>query len=218
MRRLWQRLSKREKGLLGLSFLILLLVLGRYFLISPLLERKDWVKTQLESQTQLMDNHIRYLSQKTALEAVLERTRGELRKLESLLISGDTPSVSASDLQNLVSAIAAKEGVQIIAIRVLNPETIGNYIKIPIQVEATGQIDQVANLIKGIQSAEKLLIVGELNLRPLFTTAVMAQQEGRNIPVQNLRASLIVSGFVRSKPAVSLNSESSFIKTRPEGG
>ncbi|MEK7279983.1 MAG: type II secretion system protein GspM, partial [Nitrospirota bacterium] len=157
MKRLWQRFSKREKGFLTLTLIVLLLVLGRYFLVSPLLERRVWVKSQIEIQSQILGRDLRYITQKEEIQAVLEKARGGLKELESLLLSGDTPSVSASELQDLVGAITAKEGAKVTTMRVLNPEAIGSYTKIPIQMEATGDIGQIVNLIKGIQSATKLL-------------------------------------------------------------
>ncbi len=219
MNRLWQRFSKREKGFLTLTLVIFLLVVGRYFLVSPLLERRVWVQSQIEIQSQILERDLRYITQKEEIQAVLEKARGRLKELESLLLSGDTPSVSASGLQDLVGAVAAKEGAKVITMRVLNPEAIGSYIKIPIQMEATGDIGQIVNLIKGIQSAEKLLIVNELNLRPLYAPfAESGQQAGRNLPVQNLRANLIISGFSHGQSGMSLNGGSVSNKARPDGG
>jgi Tfp pilus assembly protein PilO len=219
MKRLWQRFSKREKGFLTLTLIVLLLVLGRYFLVSPLLERRVWVKSQIEIQSQILGRDLRYITQKEEIQAVLEKARGGLKELESLLLSGDTPSVSASELQDLVGAITAKEGAKVTTMRVLNPEAIGSYTKIPIQMEATGDIGQIVNLIKGIQSATKLLIVNELNLRPLYTPfAASRQQSGQNIPAQNLRANMVISGFSRSQTGMPLNGGPASNKTRSDGG
>ncbi|MEK6577298.1 MAG: type II secretion system protein GspM [Nitrospirota bacterium] len=219
MKRLWQRFSKREKGFLALTLVIFLLVLGRYFLVSPLLERRVWVESQIEIQSQILERDLRYISQKEEIQAVLEKARGGLKELESLLLSGDTPSVSASELQDLVGVITVKEGAKVITMRVLNPDAIGSYTKIPIQVEATGDIGQIVNLMKGIQSAEKLLIVNELNLLPLYAPlAASRQQAGQNIPAQNLRANLIISGFSWSKTAMPSNRGPQSTKTRSDGG
>ena len=215
MKRIWQRLSKREKGAVALALFILLLVLGRYFLVAPLLERREWMKSQLEIQPQLLEKNLRYLSQKKELEEALEKAKGELKSLEPSLLSGDTASVSASNLQESVQTLAAKEGTQIVTTRVLNPETMGSFIKIPIQVEVSGQIDQVVNLIKGIESAEKLLVVNELNVRSLFTPAAPVRpQVAPQVSVQNLRASLTVSGFARSQPAPPAKSETAPAQTK----
>ncbi len=217
MKRLWERLSKREKGLVVLTLLILLSVIARYFLVSPFLERREWVKSQLEIRPQLLEKNLRYIGLKAEIEAGLERSRSELKAMEPSLLSGDTPSVSASDLQQTVQALATKEGTQVLSTRVLNPEAIGMFTKIPIQMEVSGKIEQVANLIKGIESAEKLLVVGELNIRSLFTPALAPRpQAAPQLPEQNLRVSLTVSGLVRNQSATPSKSAPAPAKSKSE--
>ena len=202
MKGLWERLSKREKVLVVASFGILLIVLGHYFLIVPYLQHKEWVKSQLELQPQLLTKNLRFIDRKAEIEAGLEKARAELKGLESELLSGDTSSVSASSIQEAVQVLADKEGIQIITTRVLNPEVMGSFTKIPIQLELSGQIDQLANFIKGIEATKSLLIVNELDARSLFPAAVIARQVAvGQTPVQTLRASLIVSGFARIQTA-----------------
>ena len=221
MKRIWQRLSKREKGLAALTLFIFLLVLGRFLLASPFLARREWVKSQLEIQPQLLEKNLRYVGQKAEMAANLEKARGEIKALEPSLLSADTPSVSASDLQQTIQAIATKEGIQVISTRVLNPEAMGAFTKIPVQIEVSGQIDQVANLIKGIESAEKLLMISELNIRSLFTpVAVRPPQQPAvpQVPAQNLRASITIAGFARAQPASPSKSEPSPTKGKPDEG
>ncbi|MBI4528557.1 MAG: type 4a pilus biogenesis protein PilO [Deltaproteobacteria bacterium] len=217
MKRIWQRLSKRERRLVTASFLFVLLVLGRYFVVSPFLERQEWLESQLEIQPQLLEKNLRYSARKGEIAANLEKVREELKAFEPSLLSGDTASVSASDLQQTVQDLAAKEGTQVITTRVLNPEPMGSFTRIPIQVEVSGQIDQVVNLVKGIESAPKLLVVNELNIRSLFNPAAMARQPGAgSVPAQNLRTSLTVSGFSRSQPLAPARSEAPATKARAD--
>ncbi len=202
MKRFWERLSKREKGLVVASFAILLILLGRYFLIVPYLQHKEWVKNQLEIQPQLLEKNLRFINRKAEIEAGLEKAQAELKGLQSKLLSGDTSSVSASSLQEVMQVLADKEGIQVISTRVLNPEVIGSFTKIPIQLELSGQIDQLANFIKGIESTKSLLLVNELDARSLYSAAVTARQIAvGQTPLQTLRANLVVSGFVQNQTA-----------------
>ncbi|MBI2986156.1 MAG: type 4a pilus biogenesis protein PilO [Deltaproteobacteria bacterium] len=219
MKGIWQRLSKREKGLVALTLFIFLLVLGQYFLVSPLLEWREWVKSQLEIQPQLLEKNLRYIGQKAGIAADLEKARAELKGMEPSLLSGDTPSVNASDLQQTVQGLAAKEGTQVISTRVLNPEAMGTFTRIPIQVEVGGQIDQVANLIKEIESTDKLLVISELNIRSLFgpMRPPRPQQPALpQMPAQNLRASLTIAGFARTQPAAPSKSAPAVTKSQSE--
>jgi Tfp pilus assembly protein PilO len=196
----WQRLSKRERGLVLLTGLILLVFVAKYAMISPFLERRKWVQSQLESQPQLLQKNLRFLGQKELLATSLETVRAQIKAQEPKLLTGDTASVSASDLQETVQALALREGTQVITTRVLNPEPAGSFAKIGIQMEIGGQIQQIANLIRGIDTSPKLLVVDELNVRSLFRPAGLPQPQG--VPAvmpQNLRVSLTVIGFARGQ-------------------
>jgi Tfp pilus assembly protein PilO len=200
MNDLWRRLSKRERALVIVTALIVLVFITKYAVITPFLERREWVKNQLDSQPQLLQKNLRYLAQKEALLSALETARAQIKMQEPKLLTGDTPSVSASDLQETVQAMATREGTQVITTRVLNPEAAGSFSKIGIQLEIGGQIQQIANLIRGIETAPKLLVIDEINVRSLFRPIGFPQPQGvPQVPAQNLRISLTVAGFARTQ-------------------
>lgn len=216
MKRFWQRLSKRERMLVAATLVVFFVVLSRFLLVSPILERRSWVKSQLDIQPQLLEKNLRYVAQKEQMTAALEAARSELKAVESRLLTGDTPSVSASDLQETIQALASKEGTQVITTRVLNPEAAGSFTKIPIQMEISGQIDQIANLVKGIEASPKLLVVDEVNVRSLFRPAGIPRGPmAPQIPVQDLRVSLVVSGIARAPtPAPLATTETSSVPAK----
>jgi type II secretory pathway component PulM len=218
MSKFWQRLSKRERSLALLTVLILLVFVGKFAVVTPFLERRDWVKQQLESQPQLLAKNRRYLGQKEAMLAALEAARADVKAQEPKLLTGDTPSVSASDLQETVQALATREGTQVITTRVLNPEAAGSFSKIAIQMEIGGQIQQVANLIKGLETSPKLLVIDEVNVRSLFRPVGFPQPPGTpQLPAQNLRISLTVAGYARAQAAAA-KGENPAAPANPESG
>lgn len=180
-----------------LALSIFFLVLGRNLVVEPYLARMKWVKSQLEIKTRLLEKQYRYMNRRSQFEGDLGQLSTKLEVLESSLLGGDTPPVSASALQEAVGEIAAKEGIQIVSTRVLSPKHEGSFLNISIQVDVSGEIDQLVNLIKGIKSSSKLLVVSEVNIRSL-----VARVNRRRRPVSRgrggLRTTLIISGFVRS--------------------
>lgn len=203
MNQLWQRLSRRERGLVMLTALILLVFVAKFAVVTPFVERREWVKNQLESQPQLLQKNLRYLARKEELLGALEAARAQVKAQEPKFLTGDTASVSASDLQETVQAMATREGTQVITTRVLNPEVVGSFSKIGIQMEIGGQIQQIANLIRGIETAPKLLVIDEINVRSLFRPVGFPQPQGvPQVPAQNLRVSLTVAGFARAPGGV----------------
>src|SRR5690242_18481368 len=208
MKAIWQKFSRRERGLVALTVLVLLAFAAKYAVITPFLQRRESVQRQLESQPQLLTKNLRYIGQKEAMLAALDAARVETKAQEPKLLTGDTASVSASDLQETVQALAARQGTQVITTRVLNPEPAGSFSKIAIQMEIGGQIQQIANLIKDIESASKLLVIDEINVRSLFRPIGFPQPAGvPQLPAQNLRVSLTVTGFARAQGATAGKSE-----------
>ena len=205
MKSLWERLSKREKGMVFLAFSIFFLVLGRFFVVEPYSARREWVKSQLEIQANLLEKQNRYLKRKMQIEGDLRQLRPKLGSLESSLLVGDTPPVSASALQEAVREIAAKVGIQIVSTRVLSPKPVGSFLSIPVQVEVSGEIGQLVNLIKGIESNSKLLVVSEVNIRSLVSRV---NRRRRPVPRGrgSLRTTLVISGFARSRSATGAQS------------
>ena len=202
MSHFWRRLSRRERALVFLSGAILLVFVGKFAVVVPFLERRAWVQEQLESQPALLTKNLRYLGQKEGMLAGLESAREQIKAQEPKLLTGDTPSVSASDLQETVQAMATREGTQVITTRVLNLEPAGSFSKIGIQLEIGGQVQQLANLIRGIETSPKLLMIDEINVRSLFRPIGFPQAPGvPQAPAQNLRISLVVSGYARSQAA-----------------
>jgi type II secretory pathway component PulM len=202
MMQFWQRLSQRERGLVFLTGAIVLFFIGKMAIATPLLERRATIKGQLESQPQLLEKNLRYLSQKDSLLAALAAARNQIKNIEPALLTGDTPSVTASDLQETVQSLATREGTQVITTRVLNPEPSGSFSKIAIQMEIGGQVQQLASLIRGLESAPKLLVIDEINVRSLFRPVGFPQVPGvQPAAQQNLRVSLTVVGFARAQPA-----------------
>ena len=215
MKRIWERLSRRERGLVGATLAILIILLARQFVIGPYLERSEWVKSQLELQTQLLEKTLRYLARKEECAAGLEAARNEIKAREPKLLTGDTPSVSASDLQDTVQNLAVKGGTQVITTRVLNPETVGSFAKIAIQMEIGGQIDQIANLMRAIDTSPKLLVVDEINVRSLFRPVGIPQpQVVPQVAIQNLRVSLTVAGYARAQPPAPAKTETPAAKSK----
>ena len=208
MTNFWGRLSARERGLVLLTALVLLGFIAKYAIVTPFFERREWVKNQLDSLPQLLQKNLRYLAHKETVFGSLEGARAQLKMQEPKLLTGDTPSVSASDLQETVQAMASREGTQVITTRVLNPEPAGSFSKIGIQLEIGGQIHQIVSLIRGIETASKLLVIDEINMRSLFRPIGLPQPQGApqavpQVAAQNLRISLTVAGFARTKGSAS---------------
>jgi len=83
----------------------------------------------------------------------------------------------------------------------------------------SGLIDQVAGLVQSIETAPKLLVINEVNIRSFAVvgTAPRRPDGTSTMPPQNLRVSLTVSGYIRSQPAAGKEAAPATSKA-PAGG
>ena len=153
----WQRLSKRERSLALVTALILLGFVAK-------LRHCDAVFRSARVGQAAARKPAATIGEKSPLPSTKRNdagrlgsgARAEIKAQEPKLLTGDTPSVSASDLQETVQALATREGTQVITTRVLNPDAAGSFSKIAIQLEIGGQIQQVASLIKALETSPEV--------------------------------------------------------------
>jgi Tfp pilus assembly protein PilO len=216
---IWRRLSKREKGLVVLCVVVIVALIGRSLVYEPFVARMNRTAEQLQLEPERLVRNQRYLGRKQEITANLEKARTDLKALEPLLLTGDTASVSASDIQRAAQDFASRSGTQVVSTRVLNAEPLGTFTRIPIQLEVSGLIDQVAGLVQSIETAPKLLVINEVNIRSFAVvgTAPRRPDGTSTMPPQNLRVSLTVSGYIRSQPAAGKEAAPATSKA-PAGG
>lgn len=200
MKHLWSRLSKREKIIVTAALVVFVLLLARFLVLNPYLAHRARVAEELEVRARQLENNRRYLNRQEEIQSQIGTLKKELAELEASLLEGDTPPVIASALQEKVRSIASQEGVQIVATRVLNPEPVGAFLRVPIQVEVDGAMEQVASLIRGIDTGPQLLVVNEITIRSLSprVNRRRRRRQERQTTSGGVRASMVISGFSRS--------------------
>ena len=118
-------------------------------------------------QGQLMQ----YQKQLDRLEGMKERL-GELKKeldrVEAQLFSGDTPSLTAVEIQKMLSEISEKNGARIDSIEVMAVNSIDDvpYVEIPVRFVVLARIDQLKRILYGIESHDRYLAIKEATVKP----------------------------------------------------
>lgn len=84
-----------------------------------------------------------------------------LERMESELLNGETPSLAAVDVQNILNDIAERSGVGIKTVRVLKPEKLDNenYLVVPVQFTISCSIRQIKEIFYRIETFPKYLTV-----------------------------------------------------------
>jgi len=105
--------------------------------------------------------------------AVDERKRGHAAG-EARLVTGATPALAASALQELLQRYAEESSVQLNRVDVASQPRAGQsgLLAIPVQLQCQGDIYGLVDFLSRLEHSEKLLALDELSLNAGFATGV----------------------------------------------
>ena len=182
--------SRRERGVIVLGGVAVVLVLGWIFVLDPLLERMRNTSELVPTRAQVLARRLDLLARKDSIQRDLERTNGDIARAAARFLTEAAPAVAASELQKLTKEMAAQASTEIRSERILPPVEHGELLEIPIEIAVSGEIKQLVDLLNRIEGARKLLTVQDLRVR-----VVNVSQP------KELLATLTVSGFLLSGKA-----------------
>lgn len=179
-------ISKERKIILIAGVVLLLMgVIYRYF---PVFDSFTSLDDEIALKEQKLIKYRKMVQERNELEQKLIRLNRILERAESGLLTGDTPSLAAVDIQNIINKIAGNIGAEVLTMRVLKvdekEETL--YMAIPVQVTFRSRMRQLKELLYMIEDNPKLLKISDFRIRMIH-----GKEEGE------IQATLTVEGFMK---------------------
>ena len=191
------RLSPRERILVGAAVLAVVLVGGYLYVLEPrLLEIQDLEENRIPAREQVLAKARVRITQRELIQRQLADVAQSVERLSTRLLPGATPPLAASELQKLVKELATETGVEVRSERILQPVEHGDLLEILVEVTVSGGIREVISLLYRLEGTTKLLTLQELKVR------VVAIGQPRELLI-----TLTVSGFVPSAGATEKQAE-----------
>jgi type II secretory pathway component PulM len=178
-------LSRRERTIVIVGVVGLVLVVGWLFIVEPLAERSRLNSDLVPSRSQVLARRLDLLARKDGFAKDLETTTADIERLSARFLTEASPAVAASELQKLTKEMAAQANTEIRSERILPPVERGELLEIPVEIAVSGEIRQLVDLLAKLEATEKLLTVQDLRVR-----VVNVSQP------RELLATLTVSGFI----------------------
>ena len=177
--------SRRERAIIVLGGIVVVLVLGWIFVLDPVMERLRNTSELVPARTQALQRRMDLLARKDAIVKELERTNADIERASARFLTEAAPAVAASELQKLTKEMAAQASTEIRSERILPVVERGEVLEIPVEIAVSGEIRQLVDLLARLESAPKMLTVQDLRIR-----VVNVSQP------KELLATLTVSGFI----------------------
>ncbi len=160
----WQRLSGRERTLIGAAGAVLALLLLRMVIVSPFLVYREGLRDEIASHQEMLQNDHAYLAHSAEVTRHLEALRTRYREVHSQLVPGDTPTLAAASLQDTLHSLAAEKGISVQSTQVMREETIGDFRRIAVRMVVSGELRQLAEFLAGVEFGQRRLSIPFLEI------------------------------------------------------
>jgi len=178
-------LNRRERFIVAVAVVVLVLVGGWELVVQPLLDRNQQAAELVPVREQTLARRLDLIGRRQAIEADLQTTEARIASVSERFLTSAAPAVAASELQKIAKDMASEAKTEIRSERILPPVERGALLEIPVEIAVSGEIRQLVDLLNRLEGAEKLLTVQDLRVRVVNVTQP-----------RELLATLTLSGFI----------------------
>jgi hypothetical protein len=124
------------------------------------------IKEDQAIKTRTLEKYINLISEKSSLEGKLTSLKNTRKADDSKLIEGQTPSLAAAQLQEIVKSTITERGGTISSERVGRPEDLGKFKIISVSLDAVMPDPRaLSEILYSIETRTPYLVVKELDAR-----------------------------------------------------
>ncbi|MBI3769317.1 MAG: type II secretion system protein M [Deltaproteobacteria bacterium] len=160
----WERLSGRERTLIGAAGVVLALLLVRFLIVSPFLAYRESLRDEIAAHRELLQSDHAYLARSTDVAHHLEMLRARYAEVRAQLVPGDTPTLAAASLQDTLHSLAAEKGINVQSTQVMREETLGEFRRIAVRITVSGELRQLAEFLFGVEFGPQRLSIPFLEI------------------------------------------------------
>jgi general secretion pathway protein M len=177
--------SNRERLTVFAALATAVIFLITTFLIDPFLENQRNIREEIPMRTHQLTKYRQFVAGKNQAQQQLRRIQETSRIGQAKLLPGDTASLAAANLQEILKTLAAKHQINIKSEKVLDTKPLDFFDEIFVQIEFTTMITNLASFLYDIETYQKVLMV------PDCSVSVNTYRGPRDV-----RATIVVSGLM----------------------
>ena len=190
-------LQLRKGRKIILAGLALLVCLALIYFFNSLNLGKRIFNDELDLKQQKLAKYRQKVLAKKGVEKELLSLQNVFKQAETALLTGKTQSLAAAEIQAIVTKITKAAGVQVMTVRILQPDRSGKemYLAIPVEVTITSTIRELTQLLYKLDSSAKLLRIAKLRIQS------RGGRRARGVSKSSVKivTTLTVEGFVKTE-------------------
>ena len=169
---------------IGVAIFVLIFTLG----ILPMVEATRRMKEEIALKRKVLLKYSEFLQKRKTVEEELGRVQKRYEEVQQRFLPGETPQLSAANLQEVLKKLLEKNGMTIRSFRILEPKDISMYRRISIHIDfnPVNNLLSLVQFIHDIEHHDKELMISEMDL-------LVANPRMPN----TIQGSFVISGLVK---------------------
>jgi hypothetical protein len=147
---------------IGVAIFVLIFTLG----ILPMVEATRRMKEEIALKRKVLLKYSEFLQKRKTVEEELGRVQKRYEEVQQRFLPGETPQLSAANLQEVLKRLLEKNGMTIRSFRILEPKDISMYRRISIHIDfnPVNNLLSLVQFIHDIEHHDKELMISEMDL------------------------------------------------------
>ena len=169
---------------IGVAIFVLIFTLG----ILPMVEATRRMKEEIALKRKVLLKYSEFLQKRKTVEEELGRVQKRYEEVQQRFLPGETPQLSAANLQEVLKKLLETNGMTIRSFRILEPKDISMYRRISIHIDfnPVNNLLSLVQFIYDIEHHDKELMISEMDLLVL----------NPRMP-NSIQGSFVISGLVK---------------------
>ncbi|RPJ60206.1 MAG: hypothetical protein EHM23_11260 [Acidobacteria bacterium] len=180
-----KKLSKRDKRVLIGGGVLVVLYVVVFHLILPFYDAGNTVDGQLDQKKRILRAAVRTIQEREVHAAQVAEIDKVLAQYEQRLLDAPDATTAATQLDEIVRALAAENGVTLTKSNPLQERKTGDrYTKVTVQINLDGDLTKTTAFLHGLSAHSKFLLVENFSVSKFRLSST-------------LQPRMEVSGFIR---------------------
>ena len=147
---------------IGVAIFVLIFTLG----ILPRVEATRRMKEEIALKRKVLLKYSEFLQKRKTFEEELGRVQKRYEEVQQRFLPGETPQLSAANLQEVLKKLLEKNGMTIRSFRILEPKDVSMYRRISIHIDfnPVNNLLSLVQFIHDIEHHDKELMISEMDL------------------------------------------------------
>lgn len=145
----------------------LLLLLGAIYRFYPVISSVVSVSDEIVMKKNHVEKYLRIVEQQKRVVSENKYFTRQFKQMERRLLTGETPTLAAVEIQEILKKIGDTSNVKFMTMRVMKPkeDEDAGYVRLPVQFSMNSDINQLKEIIYQIEASPELLVITALNAK-----------------------------------------------------